>query len=114
MFDRILNKSQVNKIASKLFWWRSNNLGSLTRLPSTTLLKVTLLHGCFSRFLNCTNGANHAKHEALQNSVKKLLGPASLTGSKKPGNWVLFERIYKNFNNFHKIMSKGKEVDKSF
>ena len=22
----------------------------------TTLLKVTLLHGCFSRFLNCTNG----------------------------------------------------------
>ena len=21
-----------------------------------TLLKVTLLHGCFSRFLNCTNG----------------------------------------------------------
>ena len=22
-----------------------------------TLLKVTLLHGCFSHFLNCTNGA---------------------------------------------------------
>ena len=25
---------------------------------SVTLLKVTLLHGCFSRFLNCTNGTN--------------------------------------------------------
>ena len=24
---------------------------------SATLLKVTLFHGCFSRFLNCTNGA---------------------------------------------------------
>ena len=23
---------------------------------TTTLLKLTLLHGCFSRFLNCTNG----------------------------------------------------------
>ena len=29
--------------------WRSINLPA-------TLLKVTLLHGCFSRFLNCTNG----------------------------------------------------------
>ena len=24
----------------------------------TTLLNVTLFHGCFSRFLNCTNGTN--------------------------------------------------------
>ena len=27
----------------------------------TTLLKVTLLHGCFSRFLNCTNGTKSRK-----------------------------------------------------
>ena len=26
-----------------------------------TLLKVTLLHGCFSRFLNCTNGTKSHK-----------------------------------------------------
>ena len=26
-----------------------------------TLLKVTLLHGCFSRFLNCTNGTESRK-----------------------------------------------------
>ena len=26
-----------------------------------TLLKVTLLHGCFSRFLNCTNGTKSCK-----------------------------------------------------
>ena len=27
-----------------------------TNKPAT-LLKVTLLHGCFTRFLNCTNGS---------------------------------------------------------
>ena len=26
-----------------------------------TLLKVTLLHGCFSRFLNCANGTRSRK-----------------------------------------------------
>ena len=26
-----------------------------------TLLKVTLLHGCFSRFLNCTDGTKSRK-----------------------------------------------------
>ena len=26
-----------------------------------TLLKVTLLHGCFSHFLNCTNGTKSYK-----------------------------------------------------
>ena len=26
------------------------------------LLKVTLPHGCFLCFLNCTNGTNEAKH----------------------------------------------------
>ena len=30
-------------------------MGSVTFKPAT-LLKVTLLHGCFSRFLNCSNG----------------------------------------------------------
>ena len=28
----------------------------LVKLHAATLLKVTLLDGCFSRFLNCTNG----------------------------------------------------------
>ena len=33
--------------------WRSDNF----KVATASLLKVTLLHGCFSRFLNCTNGA---------------------------------------------------------
>ena len=32
--------------------WRMVNFSKITK----TLLKLTLLHGCFSRFLNCTNG----------------------------------------------------------
>ena len=30
-------------------------------LELKTLLKVTLLHGCFSRFLNCANGTKLRK-----------------------------------------------------
>ena len=30
-------------------------------LQAATLLKVTLLHGCFSRFLNCTNDTKFCK-----------------------------------------------------
>ena len=35
--------------------WRSVNFSKFAGLKSATLLKLTLLHGCFSRFLNCTN-----------------------------------------------------------
>ena len=44
-------------------WYHLHNLknventhGGVLPLKPATLLKVTLLHGCFSRFLNCTNG----------------------------------------------------------
>ena len=35
--------------------WRSVNFSKVTGLKPATLLKLTLLHGRFSRFLNCTN-----------------------------------------------------------
>ena len=40
--------------------WRSVNF----RLQPATLLKLTLLHGCFSRFSNCTNStkSRNASH----------------------------------------------------
>ena len=44
-------------------WHHLNNLknvksthGGVLSLKPATLLKLILLHGCFSRFLNCTNG----------------------------------------------------------
>ena len=36
--------------------WRSDTFSIVKFQGSATLLKVSLLHGCFSRFLNCTNG----------------------------------------------------------
>ena len=38
-----------------------NTHGRLILLQPETLLKVTLLHGSFSRFLNCTNGTKLRK-----------------------------------------------------
>ena len=32
-----------------------NTHGGVLIIVPATLLKLTLLHGCFSRFLNCTN-----------------------------------------------------------
>ena len=36
------------------------------------LLKVTLLHGCFSRFLNCVNGTKSRKTSHMKRSLFKL------------------------------------------
>ena len=40
---------------------------------TATLLKITLLHGCSSRFLNCTNGTKSHKASQL-NHVYHLSG----------------------------------------
>ena len=36
---------------------------------SVTLLKVTLLHGCFSRFLHCTNGTK-SRNESHMHKIQ--------------------------------------------
>ena len=36
-------------------WYHLYNLKNVKNIHGGVLLKVTLLHGCFSRFLNCTN-----------------------------------------------------------
>ena len=40
-------------------------------LKAATVLKVTLLHGCFSRFLNCTNGSKsrNTSHIPLSKNI---------------------------------------------
>ena len=39
------------------------------RLKPATLLKVTVLHGCFSRFLNCTNGTKSRNTPHIRSKV---------------------------------------------
>ena len=41
--------------------WRSFTFSKVTGFYPAALLKVALLHGCFSHFLNCTNGTKSHK-----------------------------------------------------
>ena len=41
--------------------WRSFTFCKVAGFEPVTLLNVTLLDGCFSRFLNCTNGTKSRK-----------------------------------------------------
>ena len=47
------------------------------RLKLATVLKVTLLHGCFSRFLNCTNGTKSRRASHINISAVSLMRPSS-------------------------------------
>ena len=47
----------VQFLKSEKHPWRSVNFSKVAGFKPATLLKLTLLSGCFSRFLNCTNGA---------------------------------------------------------
>ena len=51
-----------------------NTHGGVLLLVPVTLLKVTLHHGCFSRFLNCTNGtkSRNASRMVFGNIPRKL------------------------------------------
>ena len=41
--------------------WRNFTFSKVAGFKPATLLKVALLHGCFSHFLNCANDANSRK-----------------------------------------------------
>ena len=44
-------------------------------LQPATLLKLTLLHGCFPRFLNCTNGTKSHNTPQISLGLGILLWP---------------------------------------
>ena len=47
---------------------------------SKVALKVTLLHGCFSRFLNCTNGTkSHNASQMIRQIIQMIHFRAQLT-----------------------------------
>ena len=49
-------------------WYHLYNLKNVKNTYGGVLLFVTILHGCFSRFLNCTNGTKspNASHIFLK------------------------------------------------
>ena len=54
--------------------WRSVNFSKVAGWKPATLLRLTLLHGCFLRFLNCANGSKsiNATHKGL---LQRARGP---------------------------------------
>ena len=65
-------------------WYHLNNLQKVkkthgrvllfVKLQATaTVLKATLLHGCFSGFLNCTNGTKSRNASHLIHGVNRIL-----------------------------------------
>ena len=47
--------------------WKNVVFGKVAGFWPATLPKVTFLHGCFSRFLNCTNGTRWCKTSHIYN-----------------------------------------------
>ena len=69
--SKFMNERQtmISHVMYYTIWYHLYNLknmkkthgGVLLLVKPATLLKVTLLHGCFSRFLNCANGTKSRK-----------------------------------------------------
>ena len=53
--------------------WRNANFSKVAGLKPATLLNLTLLHGCFSRFLNCTNGTKSRIAPHLENFQTSMI-----------------------------------------
>ena len=64
------------------------------KLKPATLLKVTLLHGCFSRFLNCTNGTKSRKAHIWWSISQKFLEAKKMSTMFTKCLWYMFDRAY--------------------
>ena len=51
--------------------WRNVNFNKVADLKPATLLKLTLLYGYFSRFLNCRNGTKSRNASLIPISVQQ-------------------------------------------
>ena len=92
--------------------WRNVDFRKVAGFKPATLLKLSLLHGCFSGFLNCTNGTKlrNASHIIKSNRMcylvyvpQKQLSTAKryekrvageyLNESKNHLQWLWFEAV---------------------
>ena len=69
--------------------WRSVTLSKVAGFWPATVLKVTLLHGCFSRLLNCTSGTKLRKHHIV------ILIPLRIFFSILPWVFFTFLKLYR-------------------
>ena len=89
-------------------------MSCLHLLKPATLLKVTLLHGCFSRFLNCTKGTKSCKapyltFNSISQNARDRLNWIVLSMKFSRGKYFFdFLRLYKlslQTLNFHDVLS---------
>ena len=76
VFYRIAAQKTITKFPRKTeFFLVKLNSVILKLLKHATLLKVTLLHGCFSRFLNCSNGSKsrNARQDFIYKSTEYFI-----------------------------------------
>ena len=69
------------------------NTNGMVLLLACNFTKVRLFHGCFSRFLNCTNGNKPSKashmsinreNDIVLNFLRHLQGTSTIATSKMP------------------------------
>ena len=71
----------------------------LKNLKPATLLKVTLLHGYFSRFLNCTNGTKSRNASHLWGNHRKLPLDFVQPSKKRSMEGLIFRKQHFSPNN---------------
>ena len=75
---------------------RSVTFSKVAGKPAT-LLKVTLLHGCFSCFLNCTNGTK--SHKAFHIKKSSIFTDQPILKFSWSQNFLFLTRIYEIHEN---------------
>ena len=88
--------------------WRSvtfsKSAGFSCRLKPAFLVKVTLLHGCFSRFVNCPNGTKSRKASYMFRTQN--YGYQNMFGKSSLNSEILAKKSY-SF-----IVKKSEEIGK--
>ena len=64
----------VSFVQFKKHSWRSAAFSKVAGLKPATLLKLTLFHECFSRFLNCTNDTKSRKASHITEALEIIAG----------------------------------------
>ena len=96
------------KLIPKFYWWLHLYLWCVARFgkPATSL-KVTFLHGCFSRFLNCTNGTKSRKTSHIKPvSSSTFTVYQDKIFQKQPLLGVLKNSCFTNFWNSEALLKK--------
>ena len=77
--------------------WRSVNFSKVASFKPATLQKLTLLHGCFSRFLHCTNGTKSCNAPHILNNFKLISYDVTSLFTSVPLDFridIILKRIY--------------------